>query len=204
MIYLYHIRRTGGRSLIFSILSQEGDPGDLYGQLCVSSQTINNKLIQGWERNPVENAYFAWSHEPMWKVTVPKDTFTITILRDPMERLVSHYRLLLIYKEMGYVNHLPGYEWKWLGRDLLEFSNNIALEHLQRQLYMFSQDFDIEQATERIKTLSYFFYLDNYTKALKGLGQMLGMGLREYRINEYFDPNVCSVKNLINTNLVQC
>ncbi|MBU0846871.1 sulfotransferase family 2 domain-containing protein [Patescibacteria group bacterium] len=181
MIYLHHIRKTGGRSLIFSFL---GLVGDAWKGWCLSTRSpalISGKLFQGWQPRPAKDAYLAWSHEPAWEVRIPRDTFTITILRGPTMRLVSHYRMLLVMQHLG-ETRFDKTEMTWMGQDILEFAERMPREHLQRQLYMFSPQYSVGEAAERIRSLSFYFRLEEYTSKLAELGQLLGLDLKEHHV----------------------
>lgn len=182
-IYFHHIRKTGGTSLIMSFLAREGDPQHLYGQLCRSPSTFNGKLIRGWDRFPSPDTYFGWSHEPVWRVEIQEGAFTITIFRDPVMRLKSHYRQVLLYDGLGRVGMpISVEEWDWLGRDLEEFAGRVPRKHQQRQLYMFSPNFDVEQASERAESLSCCLHLSDFSRGVVKLGQLLKMNLKTYHI----------------------
>jgi hypothetical protein len=187
MIYLYHTRKTGGRSLIFAFLAQTGgDPASLYAQLCRAYATFGGRLFRGWDAAPPPETYFAWSHEPAWWVTLPDGAFTVTIFRDPIKRLASHYRMLLLYQAFDQRQMVPKYEWAWLGDDLYDFALRMPVEHRLRQLYMFSERLDVGEAVERVGGVSFWFRLEDYDAGLAGLGQRLGAELESFRVD---DPN---------------
>lgn len=182
-IYFHHIRKTGGRSLIFSLLAQEGDPQHLYGRLCYGPLTANDSLIQGWDPSPSPDARFAWSHAPAWDVETQKGAFTITIFRDPVARIKSHYRQVLLYDGMGRDGMpISVGEFDWLGQDLLGFAGRVPREQQQRQLYMFSPNFDVEQAAECARSLSCCLHLSDLNRGMVKLGQLLKMSLKTYHV----------------------
>lgn len=99
-IYHFHIRKTAGTSLDSAFLAL-GDP-DL-GTIAERAKFDENLV----ERNGLRfvhhdlaliaegDYFFASSHQPIFQVSLPADTFTLTILRDPVARAVSYLRYLL-------------------------------------------------------------------------------------------------------------
>jgi hypothetical protein len=96
-IYHYHVRKTGGTSMNaafwalggFDSLACKGRHHSLVGRSGLRLVGGDLKLISEGDY------FFAHSHAPAHLVSLPPDTFTITILRDPVARLMSYYRYLL-------------------------------------------------------------------------------------------------------------
>ena len=59
------------------------------------------KVFIGWDQNNIENGkyFYAFSHIPHHKLKLPDNTFTITCVREPVDRLLSHYKMLLHFKK---------------------------------------------------------------------------------------------------------
>lgn len=175
--------------MIFAILGQFGEPWALYAQACREHYQVCGKWIRGWsDIAPAPDTYFAWSHEPMHVVTVPKDTFTITILRDPVRRIMSQYRMMLIYDAQGRRQMIPDHEWEWMGNDILDFARKMPKTHLLRQLYMFSSEYNVNEACGRIESLSHYFKLHKYASGLSGLADKLDIELLVHKVGELRCP----------------
>lgn len=181
-IYLYHVRKAGGRSLIAAFLTLgDGDVAELYRSLCRNKRIIvDNKIIVGWKKRWIEkgNYYFAFSHQTMHEIVLPPDTFTITCLRNPIDRLLSHYRMLLEFRMKRIKHPCMKIEGKWLGTCFKDFLLNIPREHLLRQLYMFSHTFDCDEAFANIMDCSFFFLLENFDEAVMELSSKLKIPIR--------------------------
>lgn len=185
MIYLYHIRKCGGRSLIFSILGSYGDAGEMWAAACrVGRVEYGGHVFCGCAA-PAPDTHFAWSHAEYDSVTIPATAFTVTILRDPLARIISYYAMLRMY-EAAAVGHnsIPADEMAALGGNLLEFVNAIPRWRLLRQLSMFSSTLNIDEAVNRIMALSHYFRVENYAVGLTRLSDKLGVELREYKISD--------------------
>lgn len=183
-IYLFHIRKTGGTSLYHSFFIQSGeDTEKKYAQLCEAKDhriLSNGKIFVGWNKQYIEqgNYYFAFSHIPKHKLRLPEKTFTITCVRDPVKRVLSHYRMLYEYK----VNHIAHpcmkTEGKWLGNSFSDFLQNIPKEDLLYQLFMFSKNFNVNEAFDNIITCSHFFFTEQFSSGISQLSKKLGIELK--------------------------
>lgn len=190
-IYHYHTKKTGGTSLNFSLLSLSRiDPLKLYAILINAfdhRHVANGKVFVGWNKNLIEdgNFFYGWSHIAAHNLKLKPETFTITIIRNPCERVISVYKHLLREKRRGEIK-FPKIkeEVSWLGFSFDDFLENIPREHLQRQLYMFSENFDVEEAFENIKGLSCFFFLDNYRNGVRELSKALGCKLKPFHLRK--------------------
>lgn len=186
MIYLHHIRRTGGRSLIHAVLGNFGDPVELYGECAIGPVVVRGgRPIYGWEARPPTNTFFAWSHAPAYLCdTLGPSDFTITIVRDPIERVLSHYRLLKYAIMLGADWGIPPGERHWAERDVELFLDRIPRDHLLRQIYMFSPSYNVGEARDQILGLSFWFNLRIFRASLVPLGNRLGLDLKFYHIEE--------------------
>jgi hypothetical protein len=147
---------------------------------------INGKVFVGWNRQLIEQGYYfyAFSHAPYHALDLPRKTFTITCLRDPVQRVLSHYKMLLAYRQSG--EFRPDYEEEagWLGNSLGEFLDNIPREHLLRQLYTFSEAFDVDEAFENIVNLSHYFFTEAFSQGIADLAKKTGLALEPIHIRK--------------------
>jgi hypothetical protein len=98
----FHIRKTAGTSLNAAFWALGGPS---VGEIISSARKAETggviegnglKFVRGDPGLIRDGDYFfAATHSPAFDVEVPPDTFTITILRDPVARVVSYYNYLL-------------------------------------------------------------------------------------------------------------
>ena len=77
----------------------------------------------GWNK-PVINAgnwFYGFSHIPYHQLELPANTYRITVFRDPVERIISHYRMVKGFKEKGIAHPRMKVEGKWLGDSFDDF-----------------------------------------------------------------------------------
>lgn len=188
-IYFVHIRKTGGTSLNNMFLSLSGNDSNLYAQLAQAPdhRLINNGLIYvGWEVKQINkgNYFYAFSHTPFHKLSLPDQTFTVTCFRDPVERVISHYKMLMDYYVSNTDHPCMEIEGKWLGNDFNDFLSKIPREHLLNQLYMFSSNFDISEAISNVQKLSHFFFIDTFSTGVEELNNKTGLSLEPIHIRK--------------------
>ena len=193
-VYHYHVRKTGGTSLNHSFLAlADAAPTDLYKAIATSfdhSVTSKGRVYVGWNKRLIERGhyFYAYSHIPAHQLRLPSDTFTVTVLRHPIDRILSHYAMLLDGIDTKgkrpwdweYQTATPKWfreESQWLGSNLRDFLAAVPREHLLRQLYMFSAEFDVDEAFRRIIGCSHCAFLDDLSADLNHLSKRLGLEL---------------------------
>jgi len=181
-IYLFHVRKTGGTSLNHMFLAQGGEPADpVYARLARQGRILSGgKVFVGWDKKLIEQGYYyyAFSHLPIHQLSLPDRTFTMTCLRDPAKRVISHYRMLKEYAEKNIAHPCMATEGRWLGDSFRTFIDNMPEEHLLNQLYMFSESFDVGVAVANIQSCSCYFFTENFALGIKELSRSLGMELQ--------------------------
>ena len=177
-IYHYHIRKTAGTSFNNAMLSLGGEDGNEVRMRLVQSKslkTISKDKVYVRKRKHIERGsfFYGYSHSPCHQIKIPSDTFTITILRDPVKRVLSHYKMLKGF-EMNNIQHpCMEIEGEWLGNSVEDFLSNIPQEHLLRQIYMFSSSYNIEEAYSNIINCSYFCFTEEFKEGICDLSQYL-------------------------------
>lgn len=181
-IYLFHVRKTGGTSLNHMFLSLGGeDARDVYARLSEHLSTISGeKVFVGWDKWMIErgNYYYAFSHIPQHELSLPDQTFTVTCLRDPLRRLISHYKMLKEYAEANISHPCMATEGGWLGNSFKDFVDNMPREHLLNQIYMFSKGFYVEEAAAKILACSCWFFTEDFSAGVHKLSRLTGIELQ--------------------------
>ena len=183
-IYQFHIRKTGGTSIVKMFHALGGEPtGKVYQRLIETNPRIVSSgryVFTGWQLPLIEQGdYFhAFSHIPHHCVRLPKRTWTFTCFRDPVDRVVSHYRMLLGMQASGGLHPCFKTEGQWLGNSFEEFLERIPREHLLNQIYMFSESFKIKEAIKQIRKLNHLMFLDRFQEGIARLNDLTGLALK--------------------------
>lgn len=186
-IYHYHLRKTAGTSLDSAFWGLAGlDLKSRKRRLVVQRNGlgfVNHKkaLIERGDY------FYASSHLPAHELRLPEETFTITILRDPLARLLSHYRMLLWARADARAPAIEPF-WKglrrgmeWLGASFGDFLDRIPRERLLNQLFMFSPAFHVEEAAARILSCSAVCHTESLAGDLAHLAARLELPLQNVR-----------------------
>ena len=94
-----HIRKCAGTSLNVALIKALGGGDYSYQKLCNSifhTCKINSQPIVNGNKSLInKGAYFyAFTHTPFHELCFHEDTFTFTVLRNPIERIISHFNML--------------------------------------------------------------------------------------------------------------
>ncbi len=167
-IYFYHVRKAGGTSINHMFMSLGGEqPEKVYQRVAQNSDHKTNSgglVYAGWNKDVVSRGdyFYAHSHATMQELNLPEKTFTFTCLRDPVKRILSHYKMLMYYK-INNINH-PGMklEGKFLGNSFQDFITLFPKHLMQHQLFMFSRRYNVSEAMENVLSLDHFMFTDDF------------------------------------------
>jgi hypothetical protein len=98
-IYHFHVRKTAGSSLDAAFWALGGTSVERVSKSQAAGKTVRGNGL-GFVFHDAEliakgDYFFASSHDPAYRLQVPPETHTVTILRDPLARAVSYYSYLL-------------------------------------------------------------------------------------------------------------
>lgn len=154
-IYHNHIRKCGGTSINKAFISSLGGNDETYGKLAKSRfHKIDLPMgsCVGWNTEAINRGsfFFAFSHEPLHKLTLDDSTFTFCFLRDPVQRVISHYNMLKELIDEEGTHPALAQEKEFAFGDFDHFLDNITQEHLQAQLFNFSSSYNVDEAIYRL------------------------------------------------------
>lgn len=186
-VFHHHVRKTAGTSLNAAFWALAGLDLAQLGR----RQKARGRGLTIVRHDPVRIArgdwFYANSHAAASQIPLPADTFTVTILRDPVARVRSLYRYLLWARDEPRAAELDPYytnlqdEAVWLGASFAEFLERTPREHLQRQLWMFSPTGDVGEAVERIARIDAVLFTETFADDLAVLAARLGLPLAPRR-----------------------
>lgn len=137
------------------------------------------KVFVGWNKRLIEDGhyFYAFSHMPQHALRLPPNTFTITGFRDPVARVLSHYRMILEMKTNNIPHPSLKQEGHWVGGSFTDFLRKMPREHLLNELYMFSKNFNVGEAFENIIKCSFVYFVDTFAEDMRELSQQLNIDL---------------------------
>jgi hypothetical protein len=186
-VYYYHLKKTGGTSLARSFLEIGGEQAPtvydrvMYGHPYAATSgdyVFVFRDVRALERG---HYYFGWSHTPAWQLHLPPRTLTVTVLRDPIQRVLSLYRYLLDERADEGLPNGPG-GWRRVAEGgFSHFLERLPRHDLLQHLFMFSPRYEPEEAAETIRRCHTYFFLESYAEGVATLSHQLGVSLRMRR-----------------------
>ena len=182
-VYLFHVRKTAGTSLVRSFLMLGGeDPAVVERRIAAS---VLSRTTSGWVTFATgigalrQGDYdFDWSHAPAHRLHLPARTFTIGLLRDPAARVLSYYHYPCAgdrHDEVGWTVQLR--ERALQGADFADFLRNLPPGLLLNQLFMYSATHDVKEAVDRLLACQALIRIEHLTPDLSRLATRLGVDL---------------------------
>lgn len=182
-LFLHHPMKCGGRALSASIrqacLDAVGitnlDGPTFHG--LVNSGKPNIEVGPWIVSGPYQNFPFQSTHYPTHRIAAPEGYLRATVLRDPLARLVSLFRM--------YVAEHPNHPWWNLYDDSVtpfpeptwrDFIEKTPKDILNHQTLMFSKKLNPEEAAEKIRALDIWWRSDtDMTGGLTRLASLMGL-----------------------------
>ncbi|MGH9017655.1 MAG: hypothetical protein ACRDY1_07905 [Acidimicrobiales bacterium] len=186
-IYCYHIRKTGGTSLNRGFMALGGeDPRVVHERLSASAEhrTVSDGYVFAAfdKKRLAQGRYFyGWAHRPAHKQILPPRTFTVTILRDPIERVRSYYDYLVVGDDPVMSERVSDEERQLAADGFGVFLTRLPERDLLRQLYMFSAAFDVSEAVDRVSRCHHVHFVEDNAAGVAALGRRLGLPLLSRR-----------------------
>jgi hypothetical protein len=186
-IYCHHIRKTAGTSLYLSFMALGGeDPTEVWRRITSSrlSRTTSGgfSFVSNDKRLLAGGDYFfGRSHRSAVDQPLPPRTFTVTILRDPIERVHSYFDYLVIGDRPGTPGQVADRERSLAKGGFDSFLEQVPPKHLLHQLAMFSTQLDVSEAVDRIARCSSVFFTEEFGNGLVRLARRLELPLQPQR-----------------------
>jgi hypothetical protein len=187
-VYYFHVRKTGGTSLAHSFLALGAeDPGRVERRMRLPPFcTASGDYRYVYQDRPLLRRghwFFGYGHGPAETLQLPERTFKVTILRDPVERVLSLYRYLIDPDaDAGQTFHALAHEREWAGTGFMAFLDRVSPQQLRHQLHMFSLAGDVDEAAERILDCDCLLFTETLDGDLRRLGSLLGVQLAPRRV----------------------
>lgn len=191
-IYHFHIRKCGGTSINRMVLASLSQNVEVDWQALRRQWRhrilAGGRPVVGWHGRSLESAafFYGFSHLPVHALDLPERTFTFAMFRDPVGRVLSHYRMLLAMRRdnSSHVAFVKT-ERSWLGDNFTDFLDRIPREHLLNQLYMFSPRLNSAEAAEAARKLTRRYMFPDMLAVANDLSCEFGLALTPRKDNSF-------------------
>ena len=183
-VYHHHLMKTGGTSLNKMFIELSGTDVTIgYNELMRTRdlRIIKNKFVYtAWNQLAIlsGNWHYSWSHRPIYKMKLPKNTFIITSIRHPYERVFSRYKHLLKNKSANLSTTHSATEYKWLGNGFDDYLKNIPDSELCHQLAMYSKNLNVKDALKQLERIDFVIDLSSFSEDIEKLNDKLNIKLK--------------------------
>ncbi|WP_370276578.1 hypothetical protein [Roseovarius indicus] len=195
-IYLAHIRKTGGTSLNFSFFALASpDPESIWMKMREDgSEIVDEGDYRFVTRNKghIEAGQYSYAHShiPFHELDLRENVFTVCALRDPVDRIRSHYRMVGSYLVSGVQKKWLEVERNWMGDGVVDFCRNMPKERREAQLRCFSKDGNIQEAVEAATNVDHLFDFHRFGKSMNSLSQKLGVKLEIFHERKTVEDHI--------------
>ncbi len=181
-VYMYHVRKTAGTSVGFAFMRfSGGDPHIIERRISrYRFAQYNGYRYTGASALIRQGSYFfASSHDPAYTVHPPRaGTFRFTVLRDPIDRVVSLYRYLASPEsDSSFSIRAPLSERRWAMHGFDEFLNEAPTSHVRNQLHMFSESASVDEAVDFLGKLNLVLRTEHLNNDISILERTLNLKL---------------------------
>lgn len=181
-IYFDHIRKTAGTAISFAFFRLSGDPDVVERRLARFTFAQNSGYRYVWGSAALIRQgkyFFASSHHPAYTVDPPGDgTFRFTVLRNPIERLVSEYRYLASGAADYGLRRGAGSPLRRCASEGFDNFLDVVPRHfVTNQLHMFSESGSVSEAVDRLGKLDMVMRIEELGGDLQRLEAALQLRL---------------------------
>jgi hypothetical protein len=186
-VYCHHVRKTAGTSLYLSFLGLGGeDPMEVWRRITASrlSRTISGPyvFVANSRRLLAEGAYFfGRSHRSADRQPLPSRTFTVTVLRDPVDRVHSYFDYLVAGDPPSNPGRVGQHQRQLVDDGFDRFLDRVPDKDLLNQIATFSSRLDLSEAVDRISDCSCVLFTDTFDEGLASLSRRLDLPLVAHR-----------------------
>ena len=190
-IYLYHVRKTAGTSIAFALMRlARTDPHLVDRRLarfCFAQRRGYRYVANNAALIRQGSYFFAFSHLPAYAIEPPEvGTFKFTVLRDPIDRVVSLYRYLASPEaDASYSHKAPVEERRSATEGFDRFLDQIPRQHLTNQLHMFSKSSGVDEAVNCLNQLDLVLRTEHLDRDLGRLQEALDL---RFSLTRAFQP----------------
>lgn len=192
-----HIPKTGGTT-IHHLITEKLNPESVYtfrgiSPHCITLETYN--IVEALEKLPAINHKIVSGHFPYWffqkKDPDIKTSFFLTVLREPIDRILSHYEF---FKKHG-----------WNMASPLDVPANYMCRFFCSDPSLQGEELLLD-SIENLKRMDFIVFFENFDKDVKRLLKKLNLNvsqelpkMRVYQKEQIFDEEILQQLHELNS-----
>lgn len=178
-VYHYHVRKTAGTSLNAAFWALAGLDREQVDRIQRHRFEHNGMVFLRNDRKHLEDGdwHYANGHARAVSIVLPPRTFTVTVLRDPLERLVSGYQYFHYLHRSGLRDGTTEVERERAAGSFGDYLDALPPPARTLQVRMFSTRLSVDEAVVRAAAVDAVLFTDDFAAGVGRLGQTLGLEL---------------------------